>query len=681
MFKAKTNKAQYIIKIIYLTFCISTFFLISGYSNLISMDSLLQKISQLSLKTNIESSSSNIWQKNLFINTLNNYNSSSNKSTLESIDNSLNIIMWNAQRNWIKSCNIKKSDIITILSNQPWFIEELSAKADIPLWTIIQSAGNIKSSCERFLRCENKLDISQELRQNKQLSDCKSIMYGIYNSNKELRENLLNLPLKNNNDNIYIDWNKDNGLFDIMIDITNIRNLLFEKNDWPKTPNMIYYSLPSLKNNNNSNIDNTIPWSISAFWSQIINNNIWQWTNEISWLLNWWNTTSSINNINTWNNNSLNTINAFINDIKSENNNSNIEKIPEANIQEALCPIPWSESEYNNTLPEQNSEEYNNQTIDELYLLQDQLINELSWFLYTPDSLSSLWWSLWWTNNGSSNIIKTDNALPSTTIECKNNCADKTWTEQLICEGKCCLNSCNQINNIKDKTICISQCLCWEASTANDMLRIKICRVPAQPARVLAWKKINSIEEAINEINEIFNKLKQNWLLSKRSKTQEFMDSSFSDIKFHEVFAFDIFVAVKPIYDKIQIRQKTEKIKKDWDTIKTINPFIWGNKIWGIWKDKNKYLIIWDTKSWDDWIKYCTTLGLEFDSANKKCRDNNFNESIIENLSKMNTSSILHDNIYTFTKEHYILREQIYKQFSDIQTIADILKTKSENAE
>jgi hypothetical protein len=71
------------------------------------------------------------------------------------------------------------------------------------------------------------------------------------------------------------------------------------------------------------------------------------------------------------------------------------------------------------------------------------------------------------------------------------------------------MNTCNQISNIKDKAVCLSQCLCGEVSTANDMLRIKICRVPAQPARVLAGKKINSIEEAINEINEIFNKLKQ----------------------------------------------------------------------------------------------------------------------------------------------------------------------------
>jgi hypothetical protein len=138
------------------------------------------------------------------------------------------------------------------------------------------------------------------------------------------------------------------------------------------------------------------------------------------------------------------------------------------------------------------------------------------------------------------------------------------------------------------------------------MLRVKICRVPAQPSRVLAGKKINSIEEVVDEINQIFNKLKQNGLLAKRSKKQEFMDSSFSDIKFHEVFAFDIFVAIKPIYDKLQLKQKTETTKKDHNNIKNSNIFISGKL--GQGKDKNKYLIIGSSQTDESMEKTCTTL-------------------------------------------------------------------------
>lgn len=101
-----------------------------------------------------------------------------------------------------------------------------------------------------------------------------------------------------------------------------------------------------------------------------------------------------------------------------------------------------------------------------------------------------------------------------------------------------------------------------------DILRIKICRVPAQPTRIISGKRISSIEEAIDEISSIFTTLKQNGLLTKRTKTKEFMDSSFSSIKLHQILAFDIFVAVKPIYNVIQISQRREEKNKEVETLK-----------------------------------------------------------------------------------------------------------------
>ncbi len=690
MFKAKTNLKN-ITQLLYLLIIItsSVFSIVwTSYAGSLSMDSLIQKISQLGKKWKIESSSSDIWQKDLFIQTLDTHHAWWNKAALQSIDITLQSIQKNAEKNSVTTCTIKKSDIMTILSRQPWFIEELASKGNIPLWTIIQPSWDLKASCERFLRCNQNLIPSQWITQQKELSDCTSIVYNTYTVNKNLRTNQLSLSEKNNNDNIYMDGVKDNALFDLMIDITNIKNILFEKGTGPDTPTMIYYSLPTVTiANQNSNL-NTIPWWISAFWwwsngSTVQWSNLWWSTNSTTWWTSWtvsipWSSNTSSN----W----LNSINNFINSIKNDNeeNTNTLTSLPTATIQAALCPIPWTEYTDESEIDYENTDsEATQEIIDEFYDTQNELINAMSGFLYTPDSTGIWWisWIPWSSNNGSSNIIQTDNASPSTTQACKATCSDKTGTEQLICEGKCCLDSCSQISNGTDKAVCISQCLCGEVSTANDMLRIKICRVPAQPARVLAGKKILSIEEAVIEINEIFNKLKQNGLLSKRSKTQEFMDSSFSEIKFHEVFAFDIFVAMKPIYDKLQSKQQKDNTIKDNNTIKTINPFIWGNKVWGIWKDKNKYLLIGDTRSWDDWIKYCTSLWAEFNPTTKKCITNNNANITLEKLSKTNTSSVFNDNFYKFSKEQYVLREQIYKQISDIQATADILKTKAENAQ
>ena len=54
---------------------------------------------------------------------------------------------------------------------------------------------------------------------------------------------------------------------------------------------------------------------------------------------------------------------------------------------------------------------------------------------------------------------------------------------------------------------------------------------------------------------------------------------------------------------------------------------------------------------------------------------------MINNLSKTNTSSVLNDNFYKFSKEQYTIREQIYRQITDMQTTAGILKTKAEKTE
>ena len=56
-----------------------------------------------------------------------------------------------------------------------------------------------------------------------------------------------------------MDGVKDNALFDLMIDITNIKNILFEKGTGPDTPTMIYYSLPTVTIPSQNSNSNTIP--------------------------------------------------------------------------------------------------------------------------------------------------------------------------------------------------------------------------------------------------------------------------------------------------------------------------------------------------------------------------------------------------------------------------------------
>lgn len=236
----------------------------------------------------------------------------------------------------------------------------------------------------------------------------------------------------------------------------------------------------------------------------------------------------------------------------------------------------------------------------------------------------------------------------------------------MICEGKCCVRNCNNLSDPVQKALCLSSCICGEIRVPEDpdILRIRICRVPAQVSRIKAGKKITSIEEAVDEINNIFNTLKNNGLLTKRTKTKEFMDSSFSSIKFHQILAFDIFVAVKPIYDVIQIAQRQETNSRDIKKINSINgmsskPFVGS--------DKNKYNLARSSS---------TPLRI-----NEITYDTKKQQEILQSLKKEQQSSMVNDQLFIFAQEHYQLREQISQYIiGDMSQVAKILSTKAQNA-
>jgi hypothetical protein len=106
------------------------------------------------------------------------------------------------------------------------------------------------------------LSPTQNITTRKEIEDCTIAVYNQYNINKTLRTSILDLPEKNNNDNIYLDGIKENALFDLMLDIGVIKDILFSKDTGPKTPHMIYYSLPSVTVPKEST--NNIPGSIGA---------------------------------------------------------------------------------------------------------------------------------------------------------------------------------------------------------------------------------------------------------------------------------------------------------------------------------------------------------------------------------------------------------------------------------
>lgn len=142
------------------------------------------------------------------------------------------------------------------------------------------------------------------------------------------------------------------------------------------------------------------------------------------------------------------------------------------------------------------------------------------------------------------------------------------------------------------------------------------------------------------------------------------MDSSFSSIKFHQILAFDIFVAVKPIYDVIQIAQRQETNSRDIKKINSINgmsskPFVGS--------DKNKYN-----------LARSSSAPLRI---NEITYDTKKQQEILQSLKKEQQSSMINDQLFIFAQEHYQLREQISQYIiGDMSQVAKILSTKAQNA-
>lgn len=613
-------------------------------------------------------------------------------------------------------CQITRNDILVILIQTPAFRKDFYDVAEVPLSTQLSVEGSLQESCNKALYCLG-WDKNQVIDTREELNDCKAIIYNKYRFNKEIGTLYLAQPVKNKNDSVYLDGNTDNAPFDLMEDMKQIRKILFDDNNPPEPPKMIYYSMPRNLANTTTSNPLAIPGAISAFWE-------WPATNALSNTSNPAGTPNSLDPTSVLSSSSDGAINNFINSLNEANTTPNTTvntaNTGEANrdifpagdlsvIQEPLCIMPTSvSSDILESTPTDIS------SLDELSKQQAELFDTLSGLLFQAPSandftsLDNLTNTIAWWTNGLNNRIVTPTPSPQA-LQCSLQCESKTdQVEKQLCEGNCCIQSCNNISNVGDKAICLAQCLCGEIATKNDELRIKFCSVPAQPTRIIANKTVSNIEQVVEAINSIFLYLKSNGLMTKRSKTKELMDSSFSEIKLKDILSFNIFVAFKPIYDKVSFsRMKESKKKEESNTKKSVHPA--GVKL-GDQKDRLRYVSLWNHakiqaskniytsyNQFEDNVKDLSQIQCEqqwkiWNSKDETCDINTEEEKKISerktyeqnNIEKMVNTTIqyaeINDNLYSFIDQNYLFREQVSRSMNAMYETSSILQSKAESA-
>lgn len=146
-------------------------------------------------------------------------------------------------------------------------------------------------------------------------------------------------------------------------------------------------------------------------------------------------------------------------------------------------------------------------------------------------------------------IICNDGNLIRSTEDCWSEPEQPKDEEQV----KDCVQSCKWLR--WDKYIsCIEMCACWEWDSSElglfdpeknpwlwPIVSIRLCTVPWEGVPISAWwKKVVSIEEWVEQIYWVVDKLEREWKLWIRTQQNNFLDSSTKKMKLVDMFAFTL---------------------------------------------------------------------------------------------------------------------------------------------
>lgn len=281
---------------------------------------------------------------------------------------------------------------------------------------------------------------------------------------------------------------------------------------------------------------------------------------------------ANINNIEKLND-ELNSLLAEQEDLPSIESDPTSLGLKETTVSQLMClpedrDNPENSISFNTTTIFNDGEVATNDTIEAWEKAEQEVLDALGKFVNNPlnnNPTTSSVPGYSFLDAGGNQIGNVDQPSKLCQAECHKygpDGAEADSIKKMTCEANCCMKSCNTIKNIGDKAACLSQCLCGEYSSQYDILRIRICRVQAKSAVVSAGKTVHSIEEVVDEMNQILLKLKQGGKLIKRTKTSEFLDTSFASIKLKNIMSFNIFVHSKPLFPTPNPQAKLTKAKE-----------------------------------------------------------------------------------------------------------------------
>ena len=196
--------------------------------------------------------------------------------------------------------------------------------------------------------------------------------------------------------------------------------------------------------------------------------------------------------------------------------------------------------------------------------------------------------------------LKENHSIGSTSSSQSNPGAEQ---ERMRQELVSCFDTCKDLR-FDQKASCELMCACWERKSKIfdpelnpglwPIVMLKYCTVPAVDMRFTVWgKEVFSLEEMINEIYWVVDKLSREWKLGIWTQQRNFLDSTTKMMKVVDSFAFSIDVEFVDIADQlpnysthyrefVADRENEKSLQNYWISSPLNNP-----------ATKNRFRIVW----------------------------------------------------------------------------------------
>ncbi len=397
----------------------------------------------------------------------------------------------------------------------------------------------------------------------------------------------------------FMNGSLDDSPYDLLVDIKNIWDALFEDNEEPEE--VFFYEIwwwnwwstwsgwPSSSTTWASSWAWWTSWWWTSWWWSTWETSTWSWEdNWWTWEENWW----------TWENWAIWEENWGTETWSWEN----WDTWEESWGTEAWS---WEDNWWAPSTSESSSSPINNFICDETWeLLTEEEMNESQnenlesiassineWNQSMASALPQLVWTDWidWDDWASwTSWWTTSSGMPTSFDPDDMDSSMDTFADNVFWDSA---------DNVEfDEFIATAGWMSFTECSASwdtdSIFWIRVCMIFTETTWVVDQKVINATEEAIDEINNVLLKLKRSWAIMKHKKTDEMWEIWLQDIDFWEIFSFDLVLRTKPIFpwywsykDEVRIAMFEENNRSMEESI------LWMHSSQDLEAEKNKYLV------------------------------------------------------------------------------------------